>query len=70
MLKPESSENKSAYYPPVGFHFSVQIGGESDEKEFRFQEVSGLTAEIGTEELQVGGEKQVFLPPAYQGQIW
>ena len=50
-----------AYYPPVGFHFRVEFDGmvsKDDDTEIRFQEVSGLTAEIGTEELQVGGENR------------
>lgn len=50
-----------AYYPPVGFHFRVEIDGlvdKNNDTEIRFQEVSGLTAEIGTEELQVGGENR------------
>ncbi|HWR89712.1 MAG TPA: phage tail protein [Dissulfurispiraceae bacterium] len=44
-------------YPPVGFHFRVDFGlGGPDENDARFQEVSGLTAEMGTEELVEGGE--------------
>ena len=48
-----------AEYPPVGFHFRVtfSIGGVG-EKDSRFQEVSGLSAELGTEELQEGGENR------------
>jgi phage tail-like protein len=46
-----------AYYPPVGFHFRVEFTGlGSGDSDTRFQEVSGMTAEITTEELQVGGE--------------
>ena len=48
----------AAYYPPVGFHFKVEFPGVGSEGDTRFQEVSGLTAEIGTEELQVGGENR------------
>ncbi len=49
----------SSYYPPVGFHFKVEFQGVgSGDSDTRFQEVSGLTAEIGTEELQVGGENR------------
>jgi phage tail-like protein len=47
------------YNPPVGFHFKVEFGlnglGDSD---VRFQEVAGLTAEIGVEELSEGGENR------------
>src|SRR4051794_23136075 len=48
-----------AYYPPVGFHFEVHFPGVGpNDDDVRFQEVSGLTAEIGTEELAVGGENR------------
>ncbi len=48
-----------SYYPPVGFHFRVEfesISSESDDT--RFQEVSGLNAELGVEELVEGGENR------------
>jgi phage tail-like protein len=49
----------AAYYPPVGFHFKVEFPGVgTDDADSRFQEVSGLTAEITTEELVVGGENR------------
>lgn len=50
----------SSYYPPVGFHFRVEFVGflPSDGKDTRFQEVSGLSAEIGTEEVLEGGENR------------
>ena len=49
----------AAYYPPVGFHFKVEFPGIGiDDTDNRFQEVAGLTAEIGTEELPVGGENR------------
>lgn len=48
----------SVYYPPVGFHFKVEFGLENAGRDVRFQEVSGLSSEIGTEELQEGGENR------------
>ncbi len=49
----------AAYYPPVGFHFKVEFPGVgTEDADSRFQEVSGLTAEITTEELVVGGENR------------
>jgi len=48
----------ASYYPPVGFHFKVEFPGIGSDADTRFQEVSGLTAEIATEELQVGGENR------------
>lgn len=46
-------------YPPVGFHFKVEfkLNGVL-EGDARFQEVSGLTAELGIEELNEGGENR------------
>lgn len=48
---------------PVVFHFKVEFGpnshdgsgGFSEDRDNRFQEVSGLTAEITTEEFKEGG---------------
>ena len=47
------------FYPynlPVSFHFKVNIPGKSSGDDMKFQEVGGLTAEMGIEELVVGGE--------------
>ena len=51
------------YDMPVVFHFKVEFGpnshdgsgGFSEQKDNRFQEVSGLSAEITTEEFKEGG---------------
>lgn len=47
-------------YPLVGFYFNVEFIGLDDatDNDIRFQEVSGLSAEIGTEELKEGGENR------------
>jgi phage tail-like protein len=50
-----------AYYPPSGFHFKVEflgVSGMSGDTEQRFQEVSGLSVEVETEELREGGENR------------
>jgi phage tail-like protein len=49
----------SIYYPPVGFHFRVEFSlpGLSN-RDNRFQEVGGLSAVLGVEELQEGGENR------------
>ncbi|MEM7105411.1 MAG: phage tail protein [Bacteroidota bacterium] len=47
-----------SYYPPVGFHFHVEfvdIGGGNDG---RFQEVSGISAELTTTSVKEGGENR------------
>jgi len=51
----------ASYIPPTGFHFKVEfigVSGMSGDTEQRFQEVSGLTYEIETEELREGGENR------------
>ena len=40
---------------PVAFHFKVELGASSDDEDIRFQEVTGLAAEVTTEELKEGG---------------
>ena len=48
-----------AYYPPVGFHFKVDFPGiGKGDNDTRFQEVTGLTAELSVEDLAVGGENR------------
>jgi phage tail-like protein len=47
----------SNYYPPVGFHFMVEVLGLSPNvNDVRFTEVSGLSVEMGTEEVAEGGQ--------------
>ncbi len=47
------------YYPPVGFHFSVEFNlSEAKDEDTRFQEVSGFNAELGVEEVVEGGENR------------
>ncbi|MFD2565668.1 phage tail protein [Aquimarina rubra] len=49
----------ATYYPPVGFHFSVEFTGLSTgDKDHQFQSVSGLTVDIETEEITEGGENR------------
>lgn len=47
------------YYPPVGFHFRVDIEGITEgNQEISFQEVSGLNATIGEFTYKEGGENR------------
>ncbi|MES2208302.1 MAG: phage tail protein [Pseudomonadota bacterium] len=47
------------YYPPVGFHFKVQVLGlPANDFDLRFTEVSGLSVEMATEEVAEGGENR------------
>ena len=41
--------------PPVVFHFRVEFGVSSEDQDNRFQEVTGLSAEVSTEEFREGG---------------
>ena len=46
------------YYPPAGFHFLVKFEKFSEESDTRFQEVSGLSVSVGTEDVSEGGENR------------
>ena len=47
------------YYPPVGFHFKVEVGEPPNaDNDVRFTEVSGLSVEMGTEDVPEGGENR------------
>lgn len=47
------------YYPPVAFHFRVEVLGIAPhDHDMRFAEVSGLSVEVGTEEVAEGGENR------------
>jgi len=44
------------YNIPVSFHFTIRIPGKGSGEDIKFQEIGGLTAEMGVEELVAGGE--------------
>jgi phage tail-like protein len=46
------------YYPPVGFHFKVEVLGIGNDNDSRFQSVSGLTLEFDVETIKEGGENR------------
>jgi phage tail-like protein len=46
------------YYPPVSFHFRVEVLGLSSDNDTRFAEASGLSLEVNTEEVAEGGENR------------
>ncbi|WP_310425610.1 phage tail protein [Chamaesiphon sp. VAR_48_metabat_135_sub] len=48
----------SNYYPPVGFHFKVEVQNVQNADDVRFSEVSGLSVEMGTEEVAEGGQNR------------
>lgn len=48
-----------SYYPPVGFHFKVEVLDlPPNDNDVRFTEVGGLSVELGTEEFAEGGENR------------
>jgi len=47
-----------AYYPPVGFYFKLGFTGVSSAGDAGFKEVSGISAEMETEEITFGGENR------------
>ena len=42
-------------YPPVAFYFKLSFGGVATLLDASFKEVSGISMEIGTEEIAEGG---------------
>lgn len=45
-----------SYFPPLGFHFSVEFS--KFKSEYQFQSVSGLNIDLETEEIGEGGENR------------
>lgn len=45
-------------YPPVGFHFQVRFEISNDQIDTRFQEVSGISSDLETEDVMEGGENR------------
>lgn len=47
-----------AVYPPVGFHFQVRFEISNEAIDARFQEVSGISSDLETEDVTEGGENR------------
>lgn len=45
-------------YPYLGFHFKVEFSGFSDQVDVAFQEVTGLSVKLETEDVIEGGENR------------
>ena len=43
------------FYPPVGFYFTLSFDSDTTGVDTSFKEVSGITMEMGTEEITEGG---------------
>lgn len=54
---PDNS-NSDAFYPPVGFYFSLKIAGTSNDQLASFKEVTGISMEMETTEVVEGGENR------------
>lgn len=49
----------AGYYPPVGFHFSINFTDvDMSKDDHQFQSVSGLSVDLETEEIAEGGENR------------
>jgi phage tail-like protein len=51
----------SDIYPPAAFYFRVTIGTDPDGPDTSFMEVSGISAELETEDVVEGGENRYTL---------
>ncbi len=47
---------QAEFYPPRGFYFQLQFCTSASARDNAFQEVSGLTVEIETEDVREGGQ--------------
>lgn len=58
---------------PASFSFNVKVTGISGSYEGNFQEVSGITAKLNSEEVKEGGEntfvRRLPLPPKYENLV-
>ena len=45
-------------YPPVGFHFRVEVLGLGDSQDVRFKQVKGLAVEFDGEDVAEGGQNR------------
>lgn len=48
--------------PPVSFYFQVEIVGPKDIEDMAFLEVSGMTMELETQEIELGGSHKRAVP--------
>ncbi len=54
----KNTPSAGGYYPPAGFHFSVEFQGIGNDNDVRFQSVGGLNVEYDTESIKEGGENR------------
>ena len=52
------SSTEGGLYPPSAFYFKVIIGSASDGVDSSFQDVSGISSEMSTEDVTEGGENR------------
>lgn len=52
------SKQQKYLYPPVAFHFKLQILGSDDPMDYGFQEISGIKVTLDTEAVTEGGENR------------
>lgn len=52
------NNTEGGLYPPSAFYFKVVFGTNSDGVDSSFQEVSGISSEMSTEDVSEGGENR------------
>ena len=52
----DDNQKAGGYYPPVGFHFRVEIINVGNDNDVRFQSVSGLNMDLDVENIKEGGQ--------------
>jgi phage tail-like protein len=61
-----AASTEGGLYPPSAFYFKVVFEGSSDGVDSSFQDVSGISSEMSTEDVSEGGENRFIhkLPTA------
>jgi len=55
---PATENTEGGFYPPSAFYFKVVFGNGANSTDSAFQEVSGISSEISTEDVVEGGENR------------
>lgn len=53
-----AASTEGGFYPPSAFYFKVVFGNSANSPDASFQDVSGITSEITTEDVVEGGENR------------
>lgn len=53
-----AANTEGGFYPPSAFYFKVVFGNRANSPDSSFQDVSGISSEMSTEEVPEGGENR------------